>query len=127
MSDEIKWLVATAILGGISFSIYLIGVIKSKNTFDLNIIVPLLLSCAASVAAVKMMILAFTLPQEIQGKPVASLFDAGSILVGGFVFFITALYGVITTVIKPFRSIIKNEEDMESESEIEEPGEINGS
>lgn len=98
MNYEVGWLTATAVLGGISFIMYIGGVIWKKTPFDLNQIVPLLLSCAASVAAVKMMVLAYTLPREIAGKPVASLFDSGSILIGGFVFLITAIYGVVTIV-----------------------------
>ena len=65
-------------------------------------IVPLLLGCAASVAAIKMIVLAFTLPKEIAGTPVASFFDSGSIFVGGFVFFLTALYGAIKIVVEAF-------------------------
>ncbi len=108
MNDEIGWLTATAVLAVISFILYIGGVIWKKTPFDLNQIVPLLLSCAASVAAVKMMVLAYTLPKEIAGKPVASLFDSGSILIGGFVFLITAIYGVVTIVSASYKVDINN-------------------
>ena len=98
MGDEITWLIATATVGAGAFIAYLYGILRHKKSFDLNAIVPLLLSCAVSVAAIKMMLLAFTLPRAIRGQEVASLFDAGSILVGGFVFMVTALYGVIKIV-----------------------------
>jgi len=65
-------------------------------------IVPLLLACAASVAAIKMIVLAFTLPRQIQDIPVASLFDSGSIFVGGIIFFLTAIYGAIKIVVEAF-------------------------
>lgn len=102
MGNETTWLVPTAVLGIIAFFAYLVGIVRRKKSFDLNAIVPLLLSCAATVAAVKMMILAFSLPRVVHDREIASLFDAGSILVGGFVFMVTALYGVIKIVTDAF-------------------------
>lgn len=95
---ELSWLIATAVLGVLAFGAYLYGIVKNKKEFDLNSVVPLLLSCAATVAAVKMMMLAFTLPSVLQGQPVASVFDSASILVGGFVFMITSIYGIVKIV-----------------------------
>ena len=102
MNDELNWLIATAVLCILMLGLYICGIILRKKSFDLNLIVPLLLGCAASVAAVKMIILAFTLPTEIKGTPIASLFDSGSIFVGGVVFFLTALYGSIRIVVESF-------------------------
>ncbi|MBE4476305.1 hypothetical protein HJ008_23165 [Vibrio parahaemolyticus] len=100
-SDQI-WLKSTAALCIVMLILYIAGIIWRKRNFDLNMIVPLLLGCAASIAAIKMIVLAFTLPREIQGTAVASLIDSGSIFVGGIVFFLTALYGSIKIVVEAF-------------------------
>ncbi len=105
MTGDLLWLKATAALCTLMLCLYLAGILWRKKNFDLNMIVPLLLSCAATVAAIKMIALAFTLPKEILGTKVASLFDSGSILVGGFVFFLTALYGAFKIVVEAFEPI----------------------
>jgi len=102
MNSDLLWLKSTAALCILMLLLYLIGIIRRKRKFDLNMIVPLLLGCAASVAAIKMVVLAFTLPQQIQGTEVASIFDSASILVGGIVFFLTAFYGSFKIITDAF-------------------------
>lgn len=108
MGGESSWLVATAGLSAVMLGGYIWGIIKHQKPFDLNLIVPLLLGCAGSVAAVKMIVLAFTLPRQVVGTPVASLIDSASIFVGGVIFFLTALYGSIQIVYSAFSSIETN-------------------
>jgi len=102
INNDLGWLTATATLCILMLVLYISGIIWRKKSFDLNVLVPLLLGCAASVAAIKMIVLAFTLPAEIQGTSIATLFDSGSIFVGGMVFFLTALYQALKIILDAF-------------------------
>ena len=110
MNDDKNWLIATAVLCCLMLLLYICGIVLRKRTFDLNLIVPLLLGCAGSVAAIKMIVLAFTLPKQVAGTPIASNVDSASIFVGGVVFFLTALYGSIRIVVESFASNSDTEE-----------------
>lgn len=90
MNGDTNWLIATASLCVLKLGLYIWGIILRKKSFDLNLITPLFLGCAASVAAIKMIVLAFTLPTQVAGTTVASNVDSASIFVGGIVFFLTA-------------------------------------
>ena len=103
MNDDQNWLICTAVLCVLMLALFVGGLVRRKKPFDLNLIVPLLLGCAGSVAAVKMIVLAFTLPLQVAGTPVASNVDSASIFVGGVVFFLTAIYGSIRIVIEAYQ------------------------
>jgi hypothetical protein len=89
------WLIAIAVLVGIAFALYLAAIFAGGRKMDMNDVVQLCLECAGMVAAVKMMVLAFRLGAVVKSNPVQEIFDAGSILIGGFVFLCATSYGVV--------------------------------
>lgn len=103
-NNDLAWLQATATLSVVMLVLYIIGIVWHKKPFDLNMIVPLLLGCAASMAAVKMMTLAFTL-LDVANKPeITTTFDSGSIFIGGAIFFLTTFHQALKIVLKAFQS-----------------------
>jgi hypothetical protein len=102
MTDDRNWLIATAGVCLIMLAFYVLGTVRKRKNFDLNSVVPLLLSGAATIAACKMIVLSFALTSLLAGSKVVSLFDSASIFVGGLVFFSTALYGSIQLIVTAF-------------------------
>lgn len=102
-----SWLVAVAIVVVLSFLCYVVAlwIGKKKLKINFNIVVPMALEAAGTVAAFKMMVLAFRLQTVVQGNALNAVFDAGSIFVGGFVFLIATVYGICRNIVAAYQGV----------------------